>query len=103
MPIMDQKELESAVEGILFAAGDPVPVERLCLTLDQDRETVDNVCQRLSDSYSYERRGIRVVRLDASWQMGSAPEQAEYIRKTLENRKPARMSQPALEVLAIVA
>ena len=50
MPIMDQKELESAVEGILFAAGDPVPVERLCLTLDQDRETVDNVCQRLSDS-----------------------------------------------------
>ena len=46
MPIMDQKELESAVEGILFAAGDPVPVERLCLTLDQDRETVDNVCQR---------------------------------------------------------
>ena len=103
MPIMDQKELESAIEGILFAAGDPVPVERLCLTLDQDRETVDNVCQRLSDSYSYERRGIRVVRLDASWQMCSAPEQAEYIRKTLENRKPARLSQPALEVLAIVA
>ena len=103
MPIMDQKELESAIEGILFAAGDPVPVERLCLTLGQDRETVDGACQRIADEYSFERRGIRLVRLENSWQMCSAPEQAVYIRKVLENRKPARLSQPALEVLAIVA
>ena len=100
---MDLKELESAIEGILFAAGDPVPVERLCLTLEQDRETVDSVCQRMADWYSYERRGIRLLRLENSWQMCSAPEQAAYIRKTLESRKPARLSQPALEVLAIIA
>ena len=60
---MELKELESAIEGILFAAGDPMGVERLCLTLGQDRETVDSVCQRLADHYSYERRGIRLVRL----------------------------------------
>lgn len=100
---MELKELESAIEGILFAAGDPVPVERICLTLGQDRDTVDSVCQRLADYYSYERRGIRLVRMEASWQMCSAPEQAEYIRKALESRKPARLSQPALEVLAIIA
>ena len=100
---MDLKELESAIEGILFAAGDPVPVERICLTLEQDRETVDSVCQRMADYYSYERRGIRLLKLENSWQMCSAPEQAAYIRKTLENRKPARLSQPALEVLAIIA
>ncbi len=100
---MELKELESAIEGILFAAGDPVPVERICLTLGQDRETVDSVCQRMADTYSYNRRGIRLVRLDSSWQMCSAPEQAEYIRKALEGRKPARLSQPALEVLAIIA
>ena len=100
---MELKELESAIEGILFAAGDPVPVERLCLTLEQDRETVDNVCQRLADQYRYERRGIRVLRLEHSWQMCSAPEQAVYIRKALESRKPARLSQTALEVLAIIA
>ena len=100
---MDLKELESAIEGILFAAGEPVPVERLCLTLEQDRETVDSVCQRMADSYRYERRGIRLLRLENSWQMCSAPEQAGYIRKVLENRKPAKLSQPALEVLAIIA
>ena len=100
---MELKELESAIEGILFAAGDPVPVERICLTLEQDKETVDAVCQRLADNYSYDRRGIRLVRLENSWQMCSAPEYAEYIRRTLENRKPAKLSQPALEVLAIIA
>ena len=100
---MELKELESAIEGILFAAGDPVSTERICVTLEQDKETVDAVCQRLADHYSYERRGVRLVRLENSWQMCSAPEHAAYIRKAFENRKPARLSQPALEVLAIIA
>ena len=100
---MELKELESAIEGILFAAGDPVPAERICFALEQDRETVDNVCQSLADRYSYERRGIRLVKLENSWQMCSAPEYAPHIRKTLESRKPAKLSQPALEVLSIIA
>ena len=100
---MELKELEGAIEGILFAAGDPVPVERICFTLEQDRETVESVCQRLADQYSYERRGIRLIKLENSWQMCSAPEYAAYIRKTMESRKPAKLSQPALEVLSIIA
>ena len=95
--------MESALEGVLFASGEPVPVERLCLGLEVDRPTLDAVAQRLMDKYSYERRGIRLVRLDTSYQLCSAPEFAPYIRKTLESRKPARLSQPALEVLAIIA
>ena len=100
---MEVKEMEAALEGILFAAGEPVGVERLCLGLETDRPTLDAVAQRLMDRYSYERRGLRVVRLEASYQMCSAPEYAGYIRKTLEGRKPARLSQPALEVLAVIA
>ena len=95
--------MEAAREGVLFAAGEPVPVERLCLGLEVDRPTLDAVAQRLMDRYSYERRGIRVLRLDTSYQMCSAPEYASWIRRTLESRKPARLSQPALEVLAIIA
>ena len=100
---MELKELQSAIEGILFAAGDPVPVERICFVLEQDRDTVDSVCQRLADEYRYQRRGVRLLRLENSWQMCSAPECADFIRKTLENRKPAKLSQPALEVLSIIA
>ena len=100
---MELKEVESAIEGILFAAGEPVGVERLCMTLEIDRPTADAVCQRLGDRYSYERRGIRLVKLDNCYQLCSAPEYAEYIRKAFESRKPARLSQPALEVLSIIA
>ena len=100
---MGLKEIESAMEAILFAAGEPVGVERLCMTLEIDRATADAVAQKLMDDYSYERRGLRLVRLDTSYQLCSAPEHAELIRKTLESRKPARLSPPALEVLAVIA
>ncbi len=100
---MELKEVESAIEAILFAAGEPVGVERLCITLDIDRETADAVCQRLADQYSYERRGVRLIKLESCYQICSAPEYAEHIRKAFESRKPARLSQPALEVLAIIA
>ena len=79
---MELKELESALEGVLFASGEPVAVERLCLGLEVDRPTLDAVAQRLMDQYSYERRGIRLIKLDTSYQLCSAPEFALYIRKT---------------------
>ena len=100
---MEMKEIESAVEGILFASGEPVQTDRICVALEMDRPTVEQVLQKLMDYYAYERRGIRLVRLGSSYQLCSAPEFAPYIRKTLENRKPARLSQPALEVLAVIA
>ena len=100
---MEVKELESALEGVLFASGEPVSVERLCLGLEVDRPTLDAVAQKLMDKYSFERRGIRLLKLDTSYQLCSAPEFAPHIRKTLESRKPARLSQPALEVLAVIA
>ena len=100
---MELNELESALESVLFASGEPVPVERLCLGLEVDRPTLDAVAQELMDKYRYERRGIRIVRMDTSYQMCSAPENAPLVRKILENRKPPKLSQTALEVLAIIA
>ena len=40
---------EEALEAILFAAGEPVAVERICLTLEADKATVEAVCQRLAE------------------------------------------------------
>ena len=100
---MEYDEMEAALEAILFAAGEPVGVERLCLALETDRSSVDAAAQRMMDQYNFERRGIRLLRLDTSYQLCSAPEYATYVRKTLESRKPPRLSQPALEVLAVIA
>lgn len=97
------KEIEAAVEGILFASGEPVAADRIAVALELDRDTVDQVLRRLADYYSYERRGMRLVRMEDTWQLCSAPEYADVIRRAFEIRKPAKLSQPALEVLAIIA
>ena len=103
MEHLEMKEIEAAIEGILFASGEPVAVDRICLAMDMDRSTVELVLQKLADYYSYERRGIRLVRMEDTWQLCSAPEYADTIRKAFEIRKPAKLSQPALEVLTIIA
>ena len=100
---LDLREVEAAVEAILFAAGEPLPIERICLALDLDRPTAEQVLQKLGDHYAYERRGIRLVRMEACYQLCSSPDYADLIRKAFEIRKTARLSQPALEVLTIVA
>ena len=100
---LDLREIEAAVEPILFAAGEPLQIERICLALDLDRPTAEQVLQKLGDHYSYERRGIRLVRMEDCYQLCSSPDYADVIRKAFEIRKTARLSQPALEVLTIVA
>lgn len=100
---MEIRDIEAAIEGILFASGEPVPAERLCQALELDRAAVESVVSRLADYYSYERRGLRLRKLDGAYQLCSAPECAEWIRKALEVRKPPQLSPPALEVLTIVA
>ena len=103
MESMEFKEIESAVEAILFASGDPIQTERICVALDLDKPTAELVLQRLQDYYSYERRGIRLLKMDDSYQLCSAPEYGDQIRRAFEIRKPAKLSQPALEVLTIIA
>lgn len=103
MEHLEMKEIESAVEAILFASGEPVQTERICLALEIDQPTVEQVLQRLMDYYAYERRGIRLLHIEDSWQLCSSPDYADLIRKAFEIRKPAKLSQPALEVLTIIA
>ena len=93
MEAMEMKEIEAAVEGILFASGEPVAADRIAVALELDRDTVDQVLRRLTDYYSYERRGMRLVRMEDTWQLCSAPEYADVIRRAFEIRKPAKLSQ----------
>mgnify|MGYP000483782462 FL=1 len=103
MADMDKKEMEAAVESILFASGEPVNIERICVALAIDRLTAERILQGLMDYYAYERRGIRLLKIEDCWQLCSAPDYAEAIRRAFEIRKPAKLSQPALEVLTIIA
>lgn len=103
MDTLEMKEVEAAIEGILFASGEPVAVDRICMAMDMDRPTVELVLQKLADYYAYERRGMRLLKMEDSYQLCSAPEYGDMIRRAFEVRKPAKLSQPALEVLTIIA
>ncbi len=103
MESLEMREIESAAEAILFASGEPIPIDRICLALELDRATMEQVLQKLADHYAYERRGVRLLRVEDTYQLCSAPDYADVIRKAFEIRKPAKLSQPALEVLTIIA
>ena len=96
-------DLKSAVEAVLFAAGEPVPIARLSLVLGTGEDDLLLAGRELADQYEREQRGLRVLQLGDKLQMCSAPEYAAVIIKALEQRKPPMLSQPALETLAIVA
>lgn len=96
-------DISSAIEAILFAAGDSVPIARLSLILEVYEGEIENAAAALAEKYISEGRGIRILRLDDKLQMCSAPEYASYISKALEQRKPPMLSQSALETLAVVA
>jgi len=91
------------IESILFAAGEPVKLDKLAQATGTGSEECTIECDALADIYAFEQRGLRIVRIGDCYQMVSAPQYAPLIRDTLEDRKPMPLSKSAMEVLAIVA
>ena len=100
---MDRKELQRICEAILFASGEPVETERLCFVTETDPDEVREALRELADLYAFERRGIRILRLEDSWQMCSQNDMAPWVTKALETRKPPKLSASQLETLTIIA
>ena len=100
---MEQIELQRAIEAILFAAGERIEISRLCMALEVDPDEVQAAADALADELAYNRRGIRILRLEDGYQMVSSGEMADYITKALETRKPPKLSSSQLETLTIIA
>lgn len=100
---MDETQLQRAIEAILFAAGERMELSRLSAALETDEADVAAAADALADSLSFDRRGIRILKLEDGYQMVSSGEMADYITKALETRKPPRLSASQLEALTIIA
>ena len=100
---MEQTELQRILEAFLFAAGERVEISRLCATLEVDEDEIIAAANSLADELAFNRRGVRILRLENGYQMVSSGEMAEYITKTLETRKPPKLSSSQLETLTIIA
>ena len=100
---MEIEQLQRAIEAILFAAGERVEVSRLAFTLEVDENEIMEAADALAGQMAFERRGIRIIKLDKGYQMVSSGEMADYVTKCLETRKPPKLSSSQLEALTIIA
>jgi len=100
---MELTELQRIIEAILFAAGERVEISRLAAVLETDPKDIEKATNALADELSFNRRGVRIIKLENGYQMVSSGEMADYVTKALETRKPPRLSASQLEALTIVA
>ena len=100
---MEQTELQRAIEAILFAAGERVETSRLSMALETDEDEIVAAANALADTYAFERRGIRILKLEKGYQMVSSGEMADFVTKALETRKPPKLSSSQMEALTIIA
>ena len=100
---MEMSQLQRAIEAILFAAGERVEVSRLAFVLETDENEIVAAADALADAWAFERRGIRILKLENGYQMVSSGEMADFVTKALETRKPPKLSASQLETLTIIA
>ena len=100
---MDSNELQRVIEAILFASGERIEVSRLSEVLEVDPDEIQKATDELANNLAFERRGIRILKLEDGYQMVSSGEMADYITKALETRKPPKLSSSQLETLTIIA
>ena len=100
---MEQTELQRAIEAILFAAGERIEIARLSSTLEVDINEIVAAADALADELAFNRRGIRILKLEDGYQMVSSGEMADFVTRALETRKPPKLSSSQLEALTIIA
>ncbi len=99
----DKEYLVNALEAILFAGGDPVPLERLALIFDITKVEVSLVAEALEKRLAQKDSSFELVRLADSLQLCTKKEYAQPVQKFLEIKRTAPISKAALEALSIVA
>lgn len=96
-------KLKYAVEGILFAAGEPVKTAQLAAALESSVKDIDAAVDELKNEYNSQHRGFAVIDIDGGYQICSRPEYYTYIQVILGEQRRQALSNAAMETLAIIA
>ena len=99
------KNVEAAIEAILFAAGYPVKYEKIAEVLGLDERSTKMIIEQMSESYNGENseRGLNLLLFPDTCQLSTKEQFAPYIREALGIRRGGNLSASSMEVLAIVA
>ena len=94
---------KAAVEAILFANGSPAEPAKIAQAIEMEPSQAEKLILELMDDYEKQERGIRIIKLNKSYQMVSAKKFAPEFCLDMDLRRNTPLSQAALEVLAVVA
>ncbi len=104
-PMEQIKNLEAAIEAILYAAGHPITYQKISEVLGLTVKDTKKIATHMAEAYSKEGsgRGIMLLCFDDSCQLCTKEIFATYIREALGIRRGGNLSASSLEVLAVVA
>ncbi len=101
---MLEDNVKPVIEALLFASEKPLTLEQLKNVLDSlGTDQIRGVVEQLRSEYEKANRGIRIQEVAGGFQMITSPNFAPFLKKLYKERRPERLSKPALETLAIVA
>lgn len=100
---MEYKKYYGMIEAILFASGEPISLERLSEATQIDCQTLSGLMPDFMAKYEKSEHGVEVLKLGTTYQMCSKKEYESYIKRALEMKRNAPLSQAAMETLAIIA
>lgn len=95
--------IKYAIEGILFAAGEPVKASKLAVVLETEIDKIVNAVDDLKREYNEEHRGFTIIDIMEGYQICSRPEYYRYIQEILGEQRNQPLSNAAMEALAIIA
>ena len=97
------KSIEACIEAIVFAAGYPVPYQKLSEVIGIGVREVKRMTERIAKEYNNDKHGIMLLTLDKSCQFCTKEQYGTYIREALGIRRGGNLSASSMEVLAVVA
>ena len=98
-----QKSIKSALESMMFTWGEPLPAKQAADVLDISKDEAVEHFHALADEYEQEGRGIVIREVNGAFQFVTREENADYVRRLCTPIKSKKLTQSALEVLAIIA
>ena len=100
---MTKEKIKSALESILFVWGDPLEAKVAAELFNMPVSYMLHIMRELMQDYEDRESGLRIREMDKSFQLCTAAENDDYIQLLVTPAKEKRLSQPALETLAIIA
>ena len=101
--LADDATLRAALEAILLVVDEPVAESTLAETVGQPTERVAALLQELADEYTAQGRGFDLRRAAGGWRLYTRPEYAPYVERFVVGGQAVRLTQAALETLAVIA